>query len=290
MLRALAVALLLSACTEATARGFFPTASSPDSTWWAAVQTCRFRDDSTAELRLAHGQRLDSLLTAVLRQGNNPLSALQSAPEGVLRVVSSDKKVVAYSFAVPLASGEYAFFGLVHAQFGPITTLTPLTPCLSFDAFTDGDADHWPSGLIYSLQATTYRRTTRYHALMFRPHAQQAQQKWVEPWVFGRPLRVSAASTECPSLPLYFGARVFAVKDFAGMHFNSPPKRLLLRYAPEVSASMRFGKSGNEILVDEVAPMRHGSTGDFRTYGPTLAVDRLYFDRGKWTLQPVENP
>ena len=55
-------------------------------------------------------------------------------------------------------------------------------------------------------------------------------------------------------------------------------------------ASMRFGKSGNEILVDEVAPMRHGRAGDFRTYGPTLAVDRLLFEGGKWTLQPVENP
>jgi hypothetical protein len=290
MLRALAVALLLSACTEATARGFFSTTSSPDSTWWAAAQACRFRDDSTAALRLAHGQRLDSLLTAVLRLSSDPLTALNPAPEGVLRVMSSDKKVVAYSFAVPLSSGDYAFFGQVHAQMGPITTLTPLTPSPTFDAFTEGDANHWPSGLIYSLQATTYRRTTRYHALMFRPHAQQAQQKWVEPWVFGRPLRGSSAGAECPPLPLYFGARVFALKDFAGEHFNSPPKRLLLRYAPEVSASMRFGKSGNEILVDEVAPMRHGRAGDFRTYGPTLAVDRLLFERGKWTLQPVENP
>jgi hypothetical protein len=328
MPKALAVALLLSACLPAAARGFFftsdlipegaprptaaayqsnaefragtsaipkarryPTASSePDSTWWAAAQACTFREDSTAELRLAAGLRMDSLLAFALSRENDPLQTLPSPPPGVLRVVSSDQKLVAYSFAVPQAGGNYRYFGMVHARAGKATTLTRLTEAGSLDAQVSGDDGAWPGGLIYALGESTYRRTSRYVALMFRPHAREAQQKWIEPWVLGRPTTVAASGTDMQRLPLYFGARVFALKDFAGEHFTSPPKRLILRYAPEVSASLRFGKNGGEILVDEVAPMRHGRPGDFKTYGPTLAVDRLYFEGGKWVLAPVENP
>jgi hypothetical protein len=294
MPKALAVALLLSACLPAAARGFFSTSlnavSEPDSTWWAAAQACTFREDSTAELRLTAGQRMDSLLAFALSRENDPLKTLPSPPPGVLRVVSSDQKLVAYSFAVPQAGGNYRYFGMVHARAGKATTLTRLTEAGSLDAQVSGDDGAWPGGLIYALGESTYRRTSRYVALMFRPHAREAQQKWIEPWVLGRPTAVAPSGTDMPRLPLYFGARIFSVKDFAGEHFTSPPKRLILRYAPEVSASLRFGKNGGEILVDEVAPMRHGRPGDFKTYGPTLAVDRLYFERGKWVLAPVENP
>ena len=331
MPKALAVALLLSACLPAAARGFFstswthlaappfteapigletlpvhagfradcpsgfptlgrPVASEPDSTWWAAAQACTFREDSTAELRLAAGLRMDSLLAFALSRENDPLQTLPSPPPGVLRVVSSDQKLVAYSFAVPQAGGNYRYFGMVHARAGKATTLTRLTEAGSLDAQVSGDDGAWPGGLIYALGESTYRRTSRYVALMFRPHAREAQQKWIEPWVLGRPTTVAPSGTDMQRLPLYFGARVFALKDFAGEHFTSPPKRLILRYAPEVAASLRFGKNGGEILVDEVAPMRHGRPGDFKTYGPTLAVDRLYFERGKWVLAPVENP
>lgn len=328
MPKALAVALLLSACLPAAARGFFftsglipegaprptpashhanvefrtgasansiarpyPSASSePDSTWWAAAHACTFREDSSAELRLAAGLRMDSLLAFALTQEGDPVKALPTPPPGVLRVVSTDQKLVAYSFAVPQSGGSYRYFGMVHARVGKATTLTRLTDAGSLDAQGSGDDGTWPGGLIYALGESTYRRTSRYVALMFRPHAREAQQKWIEPWVLGRPSAVAAGSTDLPRLPLYFGARIFSVKDFAGEHFTSPPKRLILRYAPEVSASLRFGKNGGEILVDEVAPMRHGRPGDFKTYGPTLAVDRLYFERGKWVLAPVENP
>jgi hypothetical protein len=294
MPKALAVALLLSACLPAAARGFFSTSlnavSEPDSTWWAAAQACTFREDSTAELRLTAGQRMDSLLAFALSRENDPLKTLPSPPPGVLRVVSSDQKLVAYSFAVPQAGGNYCYFGMVHARAGKATTLTRLTEAGSLDAQVSGDDGAWPGGLIYALGESTYRRTSRYVALMFRPHAREAQQKWIEPWVLGRPTTVAPSGTDMQRLPLYFGARVFALKDFAGEHFTSPPKRLILRYAPEVSASLRFGKNGGEILVDEVAPMRHGRPGDFKTYGPTLAVDRLYFEGGKWVLAPVENP
>ena len=323
MPKALAVALLLSACLPAAARGFFFTSSStnpaalpgadrlleeaayasgtlaprscnaneePDSTWWAAAQACTFREDSTAELRLAAGLRMDSLLAFALTREGDPLKALLTPPPGVLRVVSSDEKLVAYSFAVPQAGGSYRYFGMVHARVGKATTLTRLTEAGSLDAQVSGDDGAWPGGLIYALGETTYRRTSRYVALMFRPHAREAQQKWIEPWVLGRPTAATSSGFDMPRLPLYFGARIFNVKDFAGEHFTSPPKRLILRYAPEVSASLRFGRNGEEILVDEVAPMRHGRPGDFKTYGPTLAVDRLYFERGKWVLAPVENP
>lgn len=63
MTKALAVALLLSACTEAAAQGFF---SIPDSTWWHAVSTCHFQEGSSESQRLANGQKLDSLLHLAL--------------------------------------------------------------------------------------------------------------------------------------------------------------------------------------------------------------------------------
>ncbi|NDH89743.1 MAG: hypothetical protein EBZ22_02455 [Flavobacteriia bacterium] len=206
MPKALAVALLLSACLPAAARGFFFTSldasSEPDSTWWAAAHACTFREDSSAELRLAAGLRMDSLLAFALTQEGDPLKALPTPPPGVLRVVSTDQKLVAYSFAVPQSGGSYRYFGMVHARVGKATTLTRLTEAGSLDTQRSGDDGAWPGGLIYALGESTYRRTSRYVALMFRPHAREAQQKWIEPWVLGRPSAVAAGSTDLPRLPL----------------------------------------------------------------------------------------
>ena len=92
MLRALAVALLLSACTEATARGFFSTTSSPDSTWWAAAQACRFqrRQHRSAAPRpwTAAGLTLDGGLAPLER----PPDCSESRPRrGVARHVLRQK-------------------------------------------------------------------------------------------------------------------------------------------------------------------------------------------------------
>ena len=286
MLRALAVALILSACTEAAARGF-SSLPSIDSAWVAAAEACRFREDSTAELRLAHGRRLDSLLTVALEGSNEPLELFRShsLPSGVLRTVSSDKKLVAYSFAVPLSQGAYAYFGHVHAVINSGAAHRVLhASAQNLDAYRPTEPDDWFGGLIYHIEATKYRQRTRYMALVFRPHGQEAQAKWIEPWVVGR----STVRNGKASIPLYFGAAVFSVTDFGGEHFTRPPKRLILRYSPSVSASIRVEKGGDSFLIDELAPMRNGLPGDFRFYGPTLAQDRLYFDRGKWTMKAVE--
>ena len=80
------------------------------------------------------------------------------------------------------------------------------------------------------------------------------------------------------------------LKEFAGLRFSQPPKRILLSFAPEVSASIRLAPDSKSIQVDEVAPLRNAKPGDFRRYGPTLATERLVFDQGKWRVQPVENP
>lgn len=286
MLRALAVALLLSACTDAAARGFFPL-HSIDSAWVSAAESCHFRDDSSAALRLAHGRRLDSLLTVALEGSDEPLELFRShsLPSGVLRTVSSDKKLVAYSFAVPLNQGAYAYFGHVHAVLGQEAAHRVLhANAHNLDAYRATEPDDWFGGLIYHIEASKYRKRTRYMTLMFRPHGKETQAKWLEPWVVGR----STVRDGKATLPMYFGAAVFSVTDFGGEHFTRPPKRLILRYSPSVSASIRVEKGGDSFLVDELAPMRNGLPGDFRFYGPTLAQDRLYFDRGKWTMKAVE--
>ena len=287
MTKALAVALLLSACTEAAAQGFF---SIPDSTWWHAVSTCHFQEGSSESQRLANGQKLDSLLHLALSATALPEEAFStSLPSGILRTISEDKKLIAYTFGVPLYDGGYAYFGQVHAHISGQTTLTPLHATTPWDEFTDGDDTQWPGGFVYQIMARRYRRTTRYIALMASLDRVHAQKKWIEPWVLGRPSKVHSSS-EGKTRTIYFGARVFAVKDFAGMHFAQPPKRLILRYAPEVSASIRPGKAAAEILIDEVAPLRHGKPGEFQHYGPTLAVDLLFFDQGKWHLRSNETP
>lgn len=290
MPKALAVAFLLSACTVATARGFFSPNSDPDSTWWYAAEVASgFQRDSTEAARLQHGQRLDSLLATVLNESEQPLVAFsQRVPTGVLRTVSTDEKLVVYTFAIPLDQGGYHYKGWVHARLGKKTTLTALTDSAPLDPFSTSSDAAWSGGLVYKVLAYPYRRTTRYVGLHFRPHRTQAQVKWIEPWILGRPRTHPTGGLD--PLPLYFGAGIFDVKEFAGLRFPQPPKRLLLSFAPEVSASIRLAPNGKDLLVDEVAPLRHATTGDFRHYGPTLAVDRLVFDHGKWRVQPVENP
>ncbi len=229
------------------------------------------------------------MLYGALNDVEDPLAAFsQKVPTGVLRTVSTDAKMVVYTFAVPLDQGGYHYHGLVHARLGKKTTLTALKDSAPLDPFSAGSNDTWSGGLVYQVLAYPYRRTTRYLGLQFRPHRTQAQVKWIEPWILGRP----QASTRdgWDRMPIYFGAGIFDLKEFAGLRFSQPPKRILLSFAPEVSASIRLAPDSKSILVDEVAPLRNAKPGDFRRYGPTLATERLVFDQGKWRVQPVENP
>ena len=293
MPKALAVALLLSACLPAAARGFFFTSldanSEPDSAWWATANACHFQSDSTAALRLNAGIRLDSLLNFALDHELDPIKAMPQPPLGVLRVVSSDKRLVAYSFAVPMTDGQYRFFAVIHGKKSKATTLTSLHSIDNWDSYFSGNSDQWPGGLIYAIGANTHRRSVRYTALMYAPNAQSFQKKWVEPWILGR-TRSTVENRQLPSVVIYFGARVFNLSDFGGEHFLSPPKRLILRYSPESIAGIRFSPSFSEIQADVVAPMREADFGNYSRYGPTMSVDFLVYKKGKWSLSPVENP
>lgn len=289
MPKALAVALLLSACLPAAARGFFFTSldasREPDSTWWATANSCLFQSDTSAALRLKAGIRLDSLLHFALDHETNPIHALRTPPKGVLRTLSNDKKLVAYSFAVPLSGGKYAFFGQVHASKGKRTFLTRFKAVSDWDSYFEGTEDQWPGGLIYAINGVTYKGTTRYMALMYDPDVSGVQKKWVEPWIIGR-VKSKEWSRNLPAFRFYFGAGVFSISDFNGEHFIRPPQRLIMRYSSKVSASIRCGKTSSEILIDEVAPMRNASQWEHAAFGPTLTVDRLVFEQGKWILAP----
>jgi hypothetical protein len=126
---------------------------------------------------------------------------------------------------------------------------------------------------VYRVVQTKYRGRTSYLALWYKPHLNDVQEKGIEPVIATRSR-------------LVFGARVFAVKKFNDEVFRKPPERLVLRYGPTATASVRPEKLG-VILIDEVAPVRDAPKGMYRYYGPTAVQNRLVFRDGKWHFETL---
>ncbi len=77
---------------------------------------------------------------------------------------------------------------------------------------------------------------------------------------------------------LRFGAPVFKVE-------KGSPKRYVMEYSDDVSASLRYRKAENRIVFDHLAPRQQGLEGNPAFYGPDLTFDAFVLEKGQWQFQ-----
>jgi len=62
-------------------------------------------------------------------------------------------------------------------------------------------------------------------------------------------------------------------------------KRIVFRYAEEVSMSLRYQAKEKRILFDHLAPKDPRLEGLFQFYGPDMSFNAYVYNKGKWILQ-----
>jgi len=244
------VALILLALAAGTGNSWAQSAA-----WSRLVAVSRDRTLNDGA-RLSALDSLTELTLDALRRGASVL------PENALRTESPDGSFALVTLNAPQNDGSYAYRGMVGRPAGRGEW--------TWSALADGQ---WPGAIVYRVVQTKYRGRTSYLALWYKPHLNDVQEKGIEPVIATRSR-------------LVFGARVFAVKKFNDEVFRKPPERLVLRYGPTATASVRPEKLG-VILIDEVAPVRDAPKGMYRYYGPTAVQNRLVFRDGKWHFETL---
>ncbi|MBT3677400.1 MAG: hypothetical protein MUP89_03470 [Schleiferiaceae bacterium] len=233
-------------------------------------------EGATATIRLQAGERMQARILSQMDSMGVPATLSALAEHPVLVSISPNGKLALISLAIPQTEGHYAFRGIAAWQHnktwynkatqGQSSTMEGLSHDGRYRC-----ADY-NMGMTYDIVQVKRSGITHYLALVFQPsmNPMQAQRKIVEPVIL---------SKHGP----HFGSPVFALDSFNDQVFDRPATRLILQYATGVSASIKQIKPG-KILIDQLAPMRHGQVGDYRRYGPTLAQAPLEFNRGKWRL------
>ena len=236
-----------------------------------SLKNCDFQNlKLSASNRLKAGKNMDSLINQALNSDFLRFLLLDEKhiPKGVLFAKSKDEKIRIYTWAVPMEKGMYEFFGqvLIHSK-----RVERLINILNFDENDQLDQNHWPGGLIYHIELTKYRGKRHYLSLSYRPNKKNVQMKIIEPLIVG-------------TKNIYFGASVFAINNFNDKYFEKPPKRLILRYSPAVSASIQVISKNKEIVIDNLGPMSSKIRGNYIDYGPTLSSQSIFFKRGRWII------
>lgn len=236
-----------------------------------SLKNCDFQNlKLSASNRLKAGKKMDSLINQALNSDFLRFLLLDEKhiPKGVLFAKSKDEKIRTYTWAVPMENGMYEFFGqvLIHSK-----RAERLINILNFDENDQLDQNHWPGGLIYHIELTKYRGKRHYLSLSYRPNKKNVQMKIIEPVIVG-------------TKNIYFGASVFAINNFNDKYFEKPPKRLILRYSPAVSASIQIISKNKEIVIDNLGPMGSKIRGNYIDYGPTLSSQSIFFERGRWII------
>lgn len=126
-------------------------------------------------------------------------------------------------------------------------------------------SDNWLGALYYEIIPVKHRRSTYYMLLGWDGANGIINRKLIEVMEFTRK-------------GLRFGAPVFDMPD-------ARPKRYIMEYAEEVSASLRYQKKEDRIVFDHLSPRSEGLGGNPAFMGPDLTFDAFVLDKRKWRYE-----
>lgn len=126
-------------------------------------------------------------------------------------------------------------------------------------------ADNWLGALYYEIIVVKHRKDAYYMLLGWDGADGIINRKVIEVMEFTRK-------------GLRFGAPVFDMPD-------ERPKRYIMEYAEEVSASLRYQKKEDRIVFDHLSPRSEGLGGNPAFMGPDLTFDAFILDKRKWRYE-----
>lgn len=82
-----------------------------------------------------------------------------------------------------------------------------------------------------------------------------------------------------------FGKKVFLIERFQDELYRKPPMRLVMKYSPNLVASLKWNAVEEMIVMDHLSPPDGTLKKQFTMYGPDFSYDGLVWRKGWWELK-----
>ena len=185
---------------------------------------------------------------------------------------SDDGKLRILNWNVPFDDGTHTYGAFVQweddSKKDPSLNWIELTPAQRLDpgyANKYMTPEKWKGALYYEIITVGKKRDVYYVLLGWDGADGLINRKVIEP-------------LEVKGDKLRFGAPVFKVD-------KGSPKRFIMEYSDDVSASLRYRKAEGRIVFDHLAPRQQGLEGNPAFYGPDLTFDAFVLEKNQWQFQ-----
>lgn len=191
-----------------------------------------------------------------------------------LRIAPEDESFCIYTWAVPDKDYNYSFHGLLAVKNKEEILIYDLLA----EEYPPSNVEYkklkpnkWYPTLYYGIKSVKFEGKTHHTLLGYSP-SNTVQQKVIEVLYFDNAKR-----------PL-FGAPIFYFDEIEDMVYKRKPKRIILKYSPDISASVRWNEDDKMIVMDHLVPRDPKLKGVYQYYGIDFSYDGLKWSKEGWRL------
>lgn len=210
-------------------------------------------------------QQLDAFLVNNLQH----FKTLQSLPKvGFLQ--AKNQQVFILNWNIPLAYGEYKYFGYIFYKDGKnwqkIKLFDNSEKALNPE-LKSYSPDNWFGALYYEIIDVKFKQETLYILLGWDGNNQYTNKKIIDVFWF---------DDNKPK----FGKPIFETP-------NGMANRVIFEYSKEATMSLKYDSKNKLIVFDHLAPYQPGAEGIYEFYGPDLSYDAYQILKTKLIFTPT---
>ncbi len=211
----------------------------------------------------AGAKKLEAYLSSwIISEEAKDISTDSVAPFSFLR--SENSKILLLTWDFPAGNRTYLCGGLIHLrQSGKTVYLEDAGEGAHAPEQTVMTPSKWFGARYYQLISFKFKGTETYLLLGANFNNQLIRKKVIES------MQIEKNGNITFGIPCFSDGR----------------KRVLLRYNPELSVSLKFEKERKRIVFDHLVPEQVSLKNQFQFYAPDLSYDAYELKRGKWILR-----
>lgn len=227
------------------------------------------------EARMAAGDSFSVIIDAHLLRAdffNYPLEKVSN----LSKLISPDKNFRIYTWSIPLKNRHFAFYGRLVVQTPKglkAIVLEDKAEQISSPEMQLLKPENWYGAVYYDIIKTKEKKQVYYTLIGYRPSRATHNEKIID-----------VLNLDNRGL-VRFGDRIFETPKIGDVSYRKPPYRLIFRYSPKATATIRWAEKDKRIVMDHLAVPDVNMKNKWELYGPDFTYDALYWKEGKWYLK-----
>lgn len=207
-------------------------------------------------------QKFHEQLLALLHE--NKKAELDSIPSfGIIK--SPDKAFTFYTWNIQLDDEGYVYHNIVVFKDGVIFSLEDKKEHDRAELASTYTPDQWVGALYYEIIPVKDKKNGKYYLLLgWDGYMSSSTRKVID--VFWQDERLGTWK---------LGKKVFHVPF-------QDQTRIFLEYSADVTISLKYHESRDQIVFDHLVPVNQGMEGIYEFYVPDMSFDALEFRKNKW--------